>query len=137
MTGREEKEEREGGGDRGGVEDVRGDRQRLGVPPTIESMREPRKSRSEAPEMGGIGDTLPWNRGNPHSHTGPPHALPRCIQTATAELKLPSPEASLQALRSLHTGKKDEAKRSKKGKRFRTHRTQGQYTYIICSANDV
>lgn len=36
------------------------------VPPTIESMREPRKSRSEAPEMGGIGDTLPWNQGNPH-----------------------------------------------------------------------
>lgn len=55
----------------GGREDVRGDRQRLGVPPTIESMREPRKSRSEAPEMGGIGDTLPWNRGNPHSHTRP------------------------------------------------------------------
>ena len=36
------------------------------VPPTIESMREPRTSRSEAPEMGGIGDTTPWNQGNPH-----------------------------------------------------------------------
>lgn len=36
------------------------------VPPTIESMREPRMSRSEAPEMGGIGDTSPWNQGNPH-----------------------------------------------------------------------
>lgn len=29
------------------------------VPPTIESMREPRTSRSEAPEMGGIGDIMP------------------------------------------------------------------------------
>lgn len=48
----------------------------FGVPPTIESMREPRKSRSEAPEIGGIGDTLPWNRGNPHSHTGP-RTVPR------------------------------------------------------------
>lgn len=36
------------------------------VPPTIESMRDPRTSRSEAPEMGGIGDTTPWNQGNPH-----------------------------------------------------------------------
>lgn len=36
------------------------------VPPTIESMREPRMSRREAPEMGGIGDTMPWNQGNPH-----------------------------------------------------------------------
>ena len=36
------------------------------VPPTIESMREPRMSRSEAPEMGRIGDTMPWNQGNPH-----------------------------------------------------------------------
>lgn len=81
MTGGKEEEEGGGreskvggcgvGGRRAGSE---GDRQRLGVPPTIESMREPRKSRSEAPEMGGIGDTLPWNRGNPHSHTG--HVLP-------------------------------------------------------------
>lgn len=29
------------------------------VPPTIESMREPRMSRSDAPEMGGIDHTLP------------------------------------------------------------------------------
>lgn len=36
------------------------------VPPTIESMREPRTSRVEAPEMGGIGDIMPWNQGNPH-----------------------------------------------------------------------
>lgn len=36
------------------------------VPPTIESMREPRMSRSVAPEMGGIDRTLPWNQGNPH-----------------------------------------------------------------------
>lgn len=34
------------------------------VPPTIESMREPRTSRREAPEMGGMGDTTPWNQGN-------------------------------------------------------------------------
>lgn len=102
VTGRERKGRR--GGHRGGVEDVRGDRQRLGVPPTIESMREPRKSRSEAPEMGGIGDTLPWNRGNPHSHTGPRTLSPRCIRSATAEPKRPSPAASLQAPRSLRTG---------------------------------
>lgn len=36
------------------------------IPPTIESMREPRMSRSDAPEIGGIGHTLSWNQGNPH-----------------------------------------------------------------------
>lgn len=58
------------GGVWGALEEVRETGRGFGVPPTIESMREPRKSRSEAPEMGGIGDTLPWNRGNPHSHSG-------------------------------------------------------------------
>ena len=56
VTGRKEKEER-------------GEVRKTGrglIPPTIESMREPRMSRSEAPEMGGIGDTSPWNQGNPH-----------------------------------------------------------------------
>lgn len=39
---------------------------RVLIPPTIESMREPRMSRSDAPEMGGIGHTLSWNQGNPN-----------------------------------------------------------------------
>lgn len=59
------KEKEEKGGQKGRREEVRETGRGL-VPPTIESMREPRKSRSEAPEMGGIGDTLPWNQGNPH-----------------------------------------------------------------------
>lgn len=60
------KEREEKGGQRGrGSWGVRETGRGL-VPPTIESMREPRTSRSEAPEMGGIGDTTPWNQGNPH-----------------------------------------------------------------------
>lgn len=58
---KEEKGDQRGRG-RGGVRETG----RGLVPPTIESMREPRTSRSEAPEMGGIGDTMPWNQGNPH-----------------------------------------------------------------------
>lgn len=36
------------------------------APRTIDSMREPRTSCREALEMGGIGDTTPWNQSNPH-----------------------------------------------------------------------
>lgn len=60
---KKERKRRENRGEReGGVKET----SRGLVPPTIESMREPRTSRSEAPEMGGIGDTTPWNQGNPH-----------------------------------------------------------------------
>lgn len=36
------------------------------APRTIDSMREPRTSCREALEMGGIGDTTPWNQSNPY-----------------------------------------------------------------------
>lgn len=52
------------------------------VPPTIESMREPRMSRRDAPEMGGIGHTFPWNQGNPHGLKPRPHTEAENTRTA-------------------------------------------------------
>lgn len=65
-NGQEWQEERRGEGRTEGKGEWVRETDRGLVPPTIESMREPRMSRSEAPEMGGIGDTSPWNQGNPH-----------------------------------------------------------------------